>query len=78
VTATYIDAAGTVDEHIAAVLEAKQMLISSVVDGAEANDDTFLTVKEVVDRFMASAGERAEADVSIEPPPPERSGEEQT
>lgn len=78
VTATYIDAAGTVDEHIAAVLEAKQMLISSVVDGAEASDDTFLTVKEVVDRFMASAGERAEADVSVEPPPErEPAGEEQ-
>lgn len=48
VTITYLDAEGTVDEHIATVLEAKQRLINAVVDdGAEA----LSVVDEVIERM---------------------------
>ena len=54
-TATYLDAAGTVDEHIANVLNAKQRLIDKVVDDKNFVDDTKAigTMEEVV-ALMAS------------------------
>lgn len=63
VTIAYMDAIGTIDLHVAAVLEAKQMLIDSVVDdirGATIREQTIETIDEVIARlggcrFQASA-----------------------
>jgi SNF2 family DNA or RNA helicase len=60
VTVTYLDAQGTVDEHIATVLEAKQQLIDRVVDDASPNRDarkrlTVETIDEVVSRVATHA-----------------------
>ncbi len=54
-TATYLDAAGTVDEHIANVLNSKQKLIDKIVDDKNFVDDTKAigTMEEVVG-LMAS------------------------
>jgi SWI/SNF-related matrix-associated actin-dependent regulator 1 of chromatin subfamily A len=59
VTVTYLDAQGTVDEHIAAVLEAKQRLIDTVVDDAQPSRDerkrmTVETIDEVVSSVATS------------------------
>lgn len=59
VTVTYLDAAGTVDEHIAHVLAEKQRLIDTVVDdasperatGRSQKQLTIETIDEVVARF---------------------------
>jgi SNF2 family DNA or RNA helicase len=60
VTVTYLDAQGTVDEHIAAVLEAKQKLIDTIVDDAapgrgERKRFTIETIDEVVSRVASDA-----------------------
>jgi SWI/SNF-related matrix-associated actin-dependent regulator 1 of chromatin subfamily A len=60
VTVTYLDALGTVDEHIAAVLEAKQKLIDTIVDDATPSRDerkrfTVETIDEVVSRVASHA-----------------------
>jgi len=59
VTVYYLDAHGTVDEHIAQVLEAKQRLIDTVVDDAQPSRDerkrlTVETIDEVVARVAAA------------------------
>jgi SWI/SNF-related matrix-associated actin-dependent regulator 1 of chromatin subfamily A len=57
VTVTYLDAVGTVDEHIAAVLAAKQRLIDTVVDDKRrptAKDHTIQTIDEVVSRMSGA------------------------
>ncbi len=54
VTVTYLDAANTVDEHIAAVLQAKQRLIDTVVDDkrrTSMREQTIQTIDEVVSRM---------------------------
>lgn len=54
VTVTYLDALGTIDLHIAAVLEAKQTLIDSVVDdihGVTIREQTIETIDEVIARL---------------------------
>lgn len=48
VTITYLDAAGTVDEHLAAVVQAKQALIRAVVDDNHEHSETMSTAEEVV------------------------------
>lgn len=56
VIATYLDAAGTVDEHIAAVLAAKQKLIDMVVDDKRRpteRQQTVQTIDEVIARVSA-------------------------
>lgn len=60
VTVTYLDAQGTVDEHIATVLEAKQTLIDSVVDdvSSKRNDRKRLTV-ETIDEVVARVANHA-------------------
>ena len=60
VTVTYLDAQGTVDEHIAAVLESKQRLIDTIVDDAVPSRDerkrlTVETIDEVVARVAINA-----------------------
>jgi SWI/SNF-related matrix-associated actin-dependent regulator 1 of chromatin subfamily A len=60
VTVTYLDAQGTVDEHIAMVLEAKQKLIDTIVDDATQSRDerkrfTVETIDEVVSRVATNA-----------------------
>lgn len=57
VTATYLDAQGTVDEHMATVLEAKQMLIDVVVDDAKHTSNKQQTV-ETIDEVMARLNAR--------------------
>jgi len=55
VTVTYLDAVGTVDGHIAAVLEGKQILIDQVVDDRKrqtAQEETTETIDEVVARMV--------------------------
>lgn len=51
VTITYLDAAGTVDEHIARVVESKQRLIRTVVDDDHASAETMATVREVIEKI---------------------------
>jgi len=48
VTITYLDAAKTVDEHIAQIVEAKQRLIRAVVDDDHQLSESLETVTEVV------------------------------
>lgn len=48
VTITYLDAAHTVDEHIAQIVEAKQRLIRAVVDDDHQLSESLETVTEVV------------------------------
>jgi SNF2 family DNA or RNA helicase len=48
VVITYLDAAGTVDEHIARVVEAKQRLIRTVVDDDHQLSESLQTVQEVI------------------------------
>lgn len=52
VTITYLDAAGTVDEHIATVLSAKQRLINAVVDDYARGAESLETVDEVAKRMQ--------------------------
>lgn len=54
ITATYLDAAGTVDEYVARVLETKQQLIDQVVDGQKltVKHDKFETVSEVIEQLL--------------------------
>lgn len=54
VTVTYIDAQGTVDEHIASVLEAKQRIINAVVDDGDPVAESMATVSAVISRMLAS------------------------
>jgi SNF2 family DNA or RNA helicase len=55
VTITYMDAAATVDEHIAEVLAAKQHLIDHVVDGGQSEVEALVeTVDSVLDHFRAA------------------------
>lgn len=51
VTITYLDAAGTVDEHIARVVEGKQRLIRTVVDDDHENSESLETVREVIENL---------------------------
>ena len=51
-TITYLDAAGTVDEHIATVLSAKQRLINAVVDDYARGAESLETVDEVAKRMQ--------------------------
>ena len=53
VTITYLDAAGTVDEHIARVVQSKQRLIRTVVDDDHANAETMATVREVIEKLTS-------------------------
>ncbi len=54
VTITYLDAAGTVDEHVAQVLDAKQRLINAIVeDGAGA--ESMKTVSAVAQRLQEAS-----------------------
>lgn len=55
VTITYLDAAGTVDEHLAAVVQAKQQLIRAVVDDNHEASETMSTAEEVVATLMPKA-----------------------
>lgn len=48
VTITYLDAAGTVDEHLARIVEAKQKLIRAVVDDDHQLSESLETVQEIV------------------------------
>lgn len=48
VTITYLDAANTVDEHIARVVESKQRLIRTVVDDDHESAETMATVREII------------------------------
>lgn len=62
VSVTYLDAAKTVDEHIANVLRAKQRLIDEVVDDKQAKsyrEQTIETIDEVIGKF--SGGRWAQA-----------------
>ena len=52
VTITYLDAAGTVDEHIARVVQAKQQLIRAVVDDDHLRSENLQTITEVVQGLM--------------------------
>jgi SNF2 family DNA or RNA helicase len=56
VLVTYLDAHGTVDEHIARVLEAKQRLIDTVVDDAPARPDRKQLAIETIDEVIARVG----------------------
>jgi SNF2 family DNA or RNA helicase len=51
VVITYLDAAGTVDEHVAEVLAAKQRLINAIVDDRQQGAESMATVTEVADRI---------------------------
>jgi SNF2 family DNA or RNA helicase len=53
VTITYLDAADTVDEHLAAVLDGKQVLIKRVVDDQEADKEGFAIVDAVTERLAS-------------------------
>lgn len=53
VTITYMDAADTVDEHVASVLEAKQRLINAVV-GDDYTSESLQVVAEVTELMRAS------------------------
>jgi SNF2 family DNA or RNA helicase len=57
VTATYMDARGTVDEHVAKVLQLKQRLIDKVVDDHCAEDEqmTRETIDEVIQILSGQA-----------------------
>lgn len=59
VVATYLDAARTVDEHVAEVLQAKETLIDHVIDGGAADTEaTVTTIGEVMARMAkAHAGQ---------------------
>lgn len=54
VTITYMDAAGTVDEHLAEVLEEKQKLIRAVVDDNAQASESLSTVDAVLKRMNSS------------------------
>lgn len=51
VSCTYMDAAGTIDEHVARVLEGKFRLVNQIVDGATDAADTFAMVAEVLKTY---------------------------
>lgn len=53
VVITYLDAADTVDEHLAAVLDGKQVLIKRVVDDQEADKEGFAIVDAVTERLAS-------------------------
>jgi len=53
VTITYLDAVGTVDEHIARVVQSKQRLIRTVVDDDHASAETMATVREVIEKLTS-------------------------
>lgn len=63
VTVTYLDAAKTVDEHIAHVLKAKQRLIDEVVDDKKPTkgrkEHTIETIDEVIRRVSGRRWEKA-------------------
>jgi len=52
VTITYLDAAGTVDERVALILEAKQRLIRAVVDDDHQHAESMTTVESVLDEML--------------------------
>ena len=54
VTITYLDAAGTVDEHIARVVEGKQRLIRTVVDDDHEAAESLETAREVIEGLADS------------------------
>lgn len=56
VTVTYLDAQGTVDEHIARVLEAKQLLIDTVVDDAPSRPTRKQLAVETIDEVIQRVG----------------------
>lgn len=51
-TITYMDARGTVDEHIARVLDQKQRLIAATVDDSDTTAESITTVDEVMSRIL--------------------------
>lgn len=48
VTITYLDAAGTVDEHLARIVQQKQKLIRAVVDDDHQDAESLETVREII------------------------------
>jgi SNF2 family DNA or RNA helicase len=54
VTITYFDAAETVDEHLAAVLEAKQRLIEHVLDDPDTVIEASTTIDSILDLYRAA------------------------
>ena len=54
VTITYLDAAGTVDEHVAQVIDAKQRLINAIVEDA-GGAESMKTVAEVAQRLQEAS-----------------------
>ena len=51
VSCTYMDAAGTIDEHVARVLDAKFRLVNQIVDGTNDSSDAFATVSDVLQAY---------------------------
>lgn len=62
VSVTYLDAEGTVDQHLAAVLDAKQRLIDSVVDDDDRASDGRGQTVETIEAVMTRLGGRSNAD----------------
>jgi SWI/SNF-related matrix-associated actin-dependent regulator of chromatin subfamily A-like protein 1 len=54
VTITYFDAAETIDEHLAAVLEAKQRLINHMLDDPDTVLEASSTIDSVLDLYRAA------------------------
>lgn len=57
VTITYLDAADTIDQHVADVAQAKSQLIDHMLDGQQINDTmaTMATIESVLERYRGDA-----------------------
>jgi SNF2 family DNA or RNA helicase len=67
VTATCLDAAGTIDEYIAGVMDAKQALISRAVDDRDAEThETIETIDAVMEMFRQAQGPANDTSAPVE------------
>ena len=73
VSCTYMDAAGTIDEHVAHVLDQKFRLVNQIVDGTNDSADAFATVQDVLRQY--DADEPSTPPASTAAPPAEAAPE---